>query len=361
MNKRFPKFGVHLVRREAAEGYMLLTLVSFATSVTVTRLFLSLTGYPQIGKGELHIAHVLWGGLLLYVGALIPLLFSNKGVYTFASILTGIGIGLFIDEVGKFITQSNNYFFPLAAPIIYVFFLLSIMALLHIRSTIYKDRYTWINQAMEKVGESMNKPPNRERWEKMSSDLKRHLTELEEGPQADLARAFLVYAETVEPALPTTTRKQPTVLVKFSQKVAGLITARRIKNLLIIGLIFMGLLMWKNPISVVSKTWFGGRFSLFLNNLHLGGQIVTTGVTGWTDARLALEVLLGTTLLVAGILMTTKKSRFGVIIGIFGLILSLTTVDLLLFYFEQFSTIITTLIQFALLAGLLYYRDRLKG
>ena len=54
------------VKREDAEHYLLLTLLSFAASVTLTRLFLSLSGYPQIGGGELHVAHMLWGGLLLF-------------------------------------------------------------------------------------------------------------------------------------------------------------------------------------------------------------------------------------------------------------------------------------------------------
>jgi hypothetical protein len=38
------------------------------------------------------------------------------------------------------------------------------------------------------------------------------------------------------------------------------------------------------------------------------------------------------------------------------LLLSLTTVDLLLFYFEQFSTIVTATFQFVLLLAVLIYR-----
>src|SRR5512143_3428729 len=113
------------VKREGAEKYLLVTLLSFGASVTLTRLFLELTGYPQLGGGELHIAHALWGGLLLYIASLLPLILANRWTYMAGAILAGTGVGLFIDEVGKFITQSNNYFYPLAAPIVYAFFLMS--------------------------------------------------------------------------------------------------------------------------------------------------------------------------------------------------------------------------------------------
>jgi len=58
------------VKREDAEQYLIITLLSFAASVILIRLFLELTGYPQVGNSELHIAHVLWGGLLLFAASL---------------------------------------------------------------------------------------------------------------------------------------------------------------------------------------------------------------------------------------------------------------------------------------------------
>jgi len=55
------------VRRDHAENYMLTSLVAFAVTVIATRVYLELTGYPQLGNSVLHIAHALWGGLLLII------------------------------------------------------------------------------------------------------------------------------------------------------------------------------------------------------------------------------------------------------------------------------------------------------
>src|SRR5258707_11992323 len=107
-----------------AERYVRILMVSFASAVVVTRLFLTLTGFPKIGGGELHIAHLLWGGLLLFIASILAILLANRWVYVTSALLSGIGVGLFIDEVGKFITQNNDYFYPLAIPIIYAFFLM---------------------------------------------------------------------------------------------------------------------------------------------------------------------------------------------------------------------------------------------
>jgi hypothetical protein len=108
------------VPRARRDYYLTWLAVSFGVTVVGTRLYLSLTGYPQIGGGTIHLAHAVWGGLLLIVSALWVLSWSHRGALTTSAILAGVGSGLFIDEIGKFITRDNNYFFPLAAPIIYV-------------------------------------------------------------------------------------------------------------------------------------------------------------------------------------------------------------------------------------------------
>ena len=113
------------VRRNHADVYLLISLVAFAATVIVTRVFLELSGYPQIGNDVLHIAHALWGGLLLFIAALLPLAWANRWAIQASALLGGIGTGLFIDEVGKFITQASDYFFPPSLSIIYGFFLVS--------------------------------------------------------------------------------------------------------------------------------------------------------------------------------------------------------------------------------------------
>ena len=79
----------NLVQRDNAPKYILIMVVSFATTVVVTRYYLELTGYPQIGGGELHIAHLLWGGLALFIASLLPLIFANRRGYDWTAVLSG--------------------------------------------------------------------------------------------------------------------------------------------------------------------------------------------------------------------------------------------------------------------------------
>jgi hypothetical protein len=97
-------------------------LVSAVTAVLLTRLYLSLSGYPRVGNGTLHIAHLLWGGLLMLAAQILVLSVLGKRARRLAAIIGGLGLGLFIDEIGKFVTTDNDYFFQPAVALIYIVF-----------------------------------------------------------------------------------------------------------------------------------------------------------------------------------------------------------------------------------------------
>lgn len=100
-----------------------LFLVSAVIAIMTVRLFLEITGFPQVGGSVLHVAHVLWGGLLMAIGIIILLTLIGRQAEIAGTLASGIGFGLFIDEVGKFVTKDNDYFFQPSVAIMYVTFI----------------------------------------------------------------------------------------------------------------------------------------------------------------------------------------------------------------------------------------------
>jgi hypothetical protein len=336
------------VRREGADRYLFLTLVSFAGTVIATRAYLELTGYPRIGGGELHIAHALFGGLFLFAAALLPLVLAGRNAYRTSAVLGGIGIGLFIDEVGKFITTQNDYFYPAAAPLIYATFLLAVLILLRVRRRIEPDPRSQLLTSLQLVEEAVDNDLQAGERDMLRARLEVAAEGAPFGEQRRLAAALLRFVSSrdleIAPDMPS--RLQP---------LRDWWAARR-------------------------DRWLGGRgayaallLALFVSGVRamidlgvalsqIGGVDPTTSTRLFSldMLHLVVEGIAGALLLAGAVLMgITGRDRLGATLAEYGLLVSLSLADLASFYLRQFATLEIALVHGLLLFGVVLYRSEL--
>lgn len=102
---------ITLVKRENASELVLTMMIWAVVGLLGIRLYLEVTGYPVVGRGNWHIAHMLWGGLLMLTAGIVNFSYHGNKIRKFTAGVFGLGFGLFIDEIGKFLSRDNNYFF----------------------------------------------------------------------------------------------------------------------------------------------------------------------------------------------------------------------------------------------------------
>jgi len=76
---------------------------------------------------------VLWGGLGMLVAIVLLLLYLTPSTRLAAAVVGGAGFGAFVDELGKFVTSDNDYFFRPTAAILYALFVILFLATREVR------------------------------------------------------------------------------------------------------------------------------------------------------------------------------------------------------------------------------------
>ena len=345
------------VRREGAQTYLLLTLIAFGVSVALTRLVLQLSGYPQLATGELHIAHVLWGGLLLFAASLLPLVLANRWVYMAGAVLAGVGVGLFIDEVGKFITRSNDYFYPAAAPIVYVFFVLTVLMYLQVRRPGRKDSRGELYAALDELEEVLDRDFEPMERRALEARLSAVAQDREQPDIARLASALLrfLHANSVHEAQET-----PDLLERLQRRLdvmeAEWLTRPRLRLLLALG--WGSLAAYMIWAALEDLRFLVGEGSLSAAWDRLPGVLRTADSEPWNAL---LQAAVGVLLVVALAALIIGRERLAQRIATYALLLALAVVNLFVFFYDQFSTILPATLELLLMIGGSRYQRRFLG
>ena len=352
-----PKKRILLVERERASTLILLSVISFAATVVGVRLFLELTGYPQVGGGALHIAHLLWGGLAMIIGLFIMLIWDNPDLLYVTSILSGVGIGLFIDEVGKFITKNNDYFFPAAAPIIYAIFLVVLIVYLLVRRRNKPDPRRAMVLALEEMKEYVYGEVDEMEGERIINNLATAMKS--DNPEIARLATLLHDRLAVEGLQFVDYHPGPIQRISRTLKRWGMKLGQKWHHRLIL----LGLLANATGafafIVVILIAIFGSGSELqtaMINTVNEAALAADAGGVQGQIIHMGLNVLIGFTAIVAIIQLVRGKTRSGMGWALIQIILSLTLLQLVTFYLTQFTAVFPTIFQFVMLGLVLTYQ-----
>jgi len=346
------------VKRHRAERYVLISLVTFALTVLALRAILKLTGYAQIGGDSAHIAHVLWGGLALFAAALVLLVVANRWALVLGAVLSGGGVGLFIDEVGKFITQSNDYFTPAAAPIIYALFLATVLVYLRVRRPPAREIRGEMYRAFEQMSGILAHEISLHELNALAARLEVVRTSSDDEGVRHLAKSMLAYVERERPRIvdppPTKTQK---VLVAVKAWARTVFTRRRLRAFIMFSL-FVGGLYAVLDMALLAFLAVAPASSAteLMHSLVSPGELAALGDKIWFSVRAVLEGGVGLAMLTGAIFIGLRREWRGLSVAVAGLIVDLTVVNLLVFYQDQFKALIGTALQYIVLVSAFSYR-----
>jgi len=341
------------IHREQADQYLENVIVSSALTLIVIRVFLRLTGYPRLAPGNLHIAHAVWGGVILLCAGLLALTYRNQLVLSLSSVLTGVGWAFFVDEVGKFLTAEQDYFFRPAAPLIYLSFL--VLWYLSIRVRRFEAPKAEIYHALDRLEEVMEASIDPADLQALKARLRRLSESPDDGLSDELARALLDFVQRREIRV-----REPVpsgwsmTFIQLRHRVDQLVLSARASRL------------WM-PAALYTYAFVLGS-NVFAHLLPLVAPDLAPALYAGLDVSplssvittFFFVVLLALRTAVAALLIgSAHRIREGDLRGWHlahrALLVSIAGADVLLFYFSQFSAAIVVVLDIVLLGWVKHF------
>ena len=305
--------------------------LSAVSSLLIVRAFLEITGYPRLGGGQLHIAHMLWGGLFMMLALVMAMVFLNKEAKKLTALFGGIGFGIFIDELGKFITSDNNYFFQPAIALIYVIFVLFFFAMRLGEKLIRLSDKDYTVNALEIAKEVV-------------------LYDLDE-QEKKKALFFLSQASSKSPVV----KPLKKMLLEIKPQSSA------IPNLLSVIRSFLH----KNYLNIIKNKWFATILVLLFVSLSLLGLAISgfqfTPKMPFADWGLFISSLISGALVLGGVYFWQRRKRLAAY-EMFkrAVLVSIFLTQFFLFYKEQLSAIFILFANIAVLTACRYFIEQEK-
>ncbi len=301
-----------------------------------------------IGKGEWHVAHVLFGGIVMVAGMMLVIIFHGEKVKRTAVVIFGIGLGWFVDEFGKYLSIDNNMNFQPAVMIVYIFFIVMFLVYRYLEKVNPKDPRTLMFQVISNLEEMVENGLNKDEKSRMLFKLKKVIAEGKE----DYRRLAKQIWEVVKKEKLNNSKAANWWKGTWSS-IRKVFYHRIFRKKFVLTVLMMLAVVFTIgsavDLAILTKRY---QNSWFIDNWPAKTEIDSRGEV-YIYALKVLSDVAASILYVGGIWWVVKKRRIrGINYFRYGLLVNIFLASVFRFYFEQLSAVFALLVSIVVYYGL---------
>ncbi len=263
----------------------------------------------------------------MFISIFLLLGFLNKSTMLLGSLFGGVGFGLFVDEIGKFVTKDNNYFYQPAVALVYCVFVVIYLVFNYLNKKPISTDTEYLSNAIEGIKHLYTDEPTSDRVEsirKLLSLAKQNLH----------SRLLAQFVSSISPKTPSSSKRITSTLKHLYHLLKISRSPRRLSILVTI------------------------YFSLH-SLINLGQTIITTwqprsGVSQWGEW---LSTLVANGLVLFGLIRLRKSRLASYKILKTSILISIFITQIFTFYLDQLSALFGLAINLVSLIGINYLID----